>query len=123
MYAGAEFLKPPRQTRVSRAPAVEATKRHDSVCEIQKGSVASFARSAALPAYSSVGGRGPSPFSPGPFNDDVHIESYRAAPLTFSHMQRKGVREDFDGCSGRGDRIRRAIRGISPLAQETPLAK
>ena len=55
------------------------------------------------------------------FNDDVCLETYEPATLSFADKQRKGIHEAFDGCSSMKDHIRRAASQPFPLASETPI--
>ena len=55
------------------------------------------------------------------FSDDVRLEAYEPASLSFADKQRKGIHEAFDGCSSMEDHIRRAASQPFPLASETPI--
>ena len=52
--------------------------------------------------------------------DDVRSEINREDDSTFADKQRKGIRDDFDGCSSRDDHIRRAIWALF-RAKKTPV--
>ena len=57
----------------------------------------------------------------GCFNDDVKLEHYQPAALSFADKQRRGIHESFDGCADMHEHIRRAMKQPSPMAYETPL--
>ena len=57
------------------------------------------------------------------FNDDVCLEAYVPAALSFADKQRKGIREAFEGCSSMEEHIERAVKQPFPLASETPIPR
>ena len=54
------------------------------------------------------------------FNDDVRLEAYEPAALSFADKQRRGIREAFDGCSSNEDHIKRAAKQPFPMDSENP---
>ena len=57
----------------------------------------------------------------GGFNDDVKLEAYQPASLSFAGKQRKCIREAFGGCSSFTDHVGRAMKHPFPLASEIPI--
>lgn len=55
------------------------------------------------------------------FNDDVTLESYNPAELSYADKQRKGIHEAFDTCTDMQEHVRKAVSQPFPLASETPL--
>ena len=57
----------------------------------------------------------------GGFNDDVKLEAYQPAALSFADKQRKGIRAVFGGCSSFTDHVRREMKQPFPIASEIPI--
>ena len=55
------------------------------------------------------------------FNDDVHVEAYAPAALTYAGKQRKGIHENFESCTSMEDHVHRALGEQFPLSVDTPL--
>ena len=56
-----------------------------------------------------------------PFNDDVKLDSFLPADMTYAGKQRRGIHENFESCASMRDRVRRALNERFPLAAPIPL--
>ena len=57
------------------------------------------------------------------FNDDIKLDPYMPADLSFAGKQRKGIHEVFENCPSFSEHIRTALRGQFPLSFKTPLPR
>ena len=55
------------------------------------------------------------------YNDDVRVEAYKPAELTYAGKQRREIRENFVSLSSTEDHVHRALREQFPLSVGTPL--
>ena len=55
------------------------------------------------------------------YNDDVKLEAFQAADMTYAGKQRKGIHENFESCTSMQDHVLRALDERFPLAAPIPL--
>ena len=55
------------------------------------------------------------------FNDDVKLDSFLPADMTYAGKQRRGIRENFESCTSMQGHVRRALNERFPLAAPIPL--
>ena len=55
------------------------------------------------------------------FNDDVKLESFLPADMTYAGKQRRGIHENFESCTSMQGHVRRALNERFPLAAPVPL--
>ena len=54
------------------------------------------------------------------FNDDVKLDAFQPADMTYAGKQRKGIRENFESFTSMQDHVRRALGERFPLAAPIP---
>ena len=55
------------------------------------------------------------------YNDDVKLDTFSAADMTYAGKQRKGIHENFESCTSMRDHVLRALDERFPLAAPIPL--
>ena len=55
------------------------------------------------------------------YNDDVKLDAFAPADMTYAGKQRRGIRENFESCSSMRDRVLRALDERFPLGAPMPL--
>ena len=56
-----------------------------------------------------------------PYNDDVKLDSYQPADMSYADKQRRGIHENLESCTSMRDHVSRALDERFPLASPTPL--
>ena len=55
------------------------------------------------------------------YNDDVKLDAFQAADMTYAGKQRKVIHENFESCTFMQDHVLRALAERFPLAAPIPL--
>ena len=55
------------------------------------------------------------------YNDDVKLDSYQPADMSYAGKQRRGIRENLESCTPMRDHVSRALGERFPLASPIPL--